>query len=319
MADFQLPRDVTRAGPQRSWVAGRVVSMRSRDLDNPESSGTTEAARASPVAGKVKGKGKWGKAKQGSRKVLEFYLCGGPSPADVLQCEAWEEAARRMLGPLIQVGAMVRVRKCWAVAFTARTATYTSSRLPVYLKLDSASEASLLQEGDHDWPSYHPVTAVECLQYLPSKTLVYVAGRLIPPAPTVRNIDWDGSTVPVSNAMIRNGADLISVGFFRELAVEPTHLKMGGVYLFQNVRTHQKQMDGGRVVMELRAGKGTSVVEAPAALAQQVDECTPDDAAGGTHWGAGVPGARKNYAEEEADWFSFCVAGHLRPSEAPQA
>ena len=46
-----------------------------------------------------------------------------------------------MLLPLIQAVATVRVRKCWAVAFTANTSPYTTSRLPLYLKLTRESEA----------------------------------------------------------------------------------------------------------------------------------------------------------------------------------
>ena len=105
--------------------------MRVRDLDNPEVSQSTQASQATYGAGKAKGKAKKSKAKQGSRTVLEFYLCGGPSPANVIQCEAWDEPVRVMLGPVIQVGATVRVRNCLAVAFTAKDSVYSSSRLPL--------------------------------------------------------------------------------------------------------------------------------------------------------------------------------------------
>ena len=74
MADYQLPRDVTRAGPQRSWVAGKVVSMRLRDLDNPEGRQSTQASHNTLRASKSQGKGKR-KGKQGPRSVLEFYHC----------------------------------------------------------------------------------------------------------------------------------------------------------------------------------------------------------------------------------------------------
>ena len=168
------------------------------------------------------------------------------------------------------------------------------------MKLTHESEAESC-EGEHDWPAHHPVTAVESLQHLPSKTWVYVAGRLIPPAPAVKHIEWDGSVVPVSNAMIRNGDDLISVGFFRNLSGRPIELTMGTVYLFQNVRTHQKTMDGGEVVIELRAGKDTRVVEAPDLLAQRIADSTGEDADGGIQWGAGVRGARKKYADGVSD------------------
>ena len=174
------------------------------------------------------------------------------------------------------------------------------------MKLTHESEAESC-EGEHDWPAHHPVTAVESLQHLPSKTLVYVAGRLIPPAPALKHIEWGGSDVPVSNAMIRNGNDLISVGFFRDLSGRPIELTMGTVYLFQNVRTHQKTMDGGKVVIELRAGKDTRVVEAPDLLAQHIADSTGEDADGGIQWGAGVRGARNKYAEEVADWYSLSV------------
>ena len=111
---------------------------------------------------------------------------------------------------------------------------------------------------------------MDSLQHLSSKTLVHVAGRLIPPAPAVEDIEWDGSRVPVSNAMIRSGNDLISVGFFRELSRMPTELTMGAVYLLQKACTHQKTTGGGRVVIQLRAGKDARVVAAPAALAQHI-------------------------------------------------
>ena len=137
MADYQLPRDVTRAGPQRSWVAGKVVSVRVRDLDNPEASQNTQASQATYGAGKTKGKGKKSKAKQASRTVLEFYLCGGNTPADVILCEAWEASVRSMLGPLIQVGASMRVRKCLALAFTAKTSGF-HHLAPAFLLEDHA-------------------------------------------------------------------------------------------------------------------------------------------------------------------------------------
>ena len=63
MADYQLPRDVTRAGPQRSWVAGKVVPMRLRDLDDLGGSQSTQASQATRSAGKTKGKRQEGQGK----------------------------------------------------------------------------------------------------------------------------------------------------------------------------------------------------------------------------------------------------------------
>ena len=72
------------------------------------------------------------------------------SPRTAKTHAVWEAPARAMLAPLVQVGAAIRVRKCLALAFNAKTAGFTTSRLPLYLKITPESEAEALSDGDPD-------------------------------------------------------------------------------------------------------------------------------------------------------------------------
>ena len=144
-----LPRSLRKIGPLApgTGVVGRVLSVSSRNLTGASSSGaTTQAALPAsqphktgskgkpPLKGKA-GKGKAGKGKAPlSDTVLEIYLCGGTSGADVVLLEVWDEEVRRRLEPQKRLGAVVRVKNCLVVPHSDKTKWFTTSRAPVYLK-----------------------------------------------------------------------------------------------------------------------------------------------------------------------------------------
>ena len=143
-----LPRALRKVGPlpPGKAVLGRVLSVMTRSLTGAISSGAaTQPALPASQPHKTGSKGKQaqkkgGKSKAGKGKasfsdtVMEIYLCGGNSGADVLLLEVWDEAVRGRLEPQARLGAVVRVKNCLVVPHSDKTKSFTTSRVPVYLK-----------------------------------------------------------------------------------------------------------------------------------------------------------------------------------------
>ena len=89
----KLPRDIRTPGLlMAEAVVGRIVSMEPRPLNQNASSQSAASQGAGTSASSkgnfAKSKGRKGRAKgPRSDTVLEIYLCGGASPADVLLFE----------------------------------------------------------------------------------------------------------------------------------------------------------------------------------------------------------------------------------------
>ena len=111
----KLPREIRTPGRLRAEaVVGRIVSMEPRPLNQNASSQSAASQGAGTSASSkgnfAKSKGRKGQAKgPRSDTVLEIYLCGGASPADVLLFEVWEDAMRTRIQASARVGDTVRL------------------------------------------------------------------------------------------------------------------------------------------------------------------------------------------------------------------
>ena len=251
------------------------------------------------------------RGRRGGRKgghsdtVLEIYLCGGTSGADVLLFEVWDEADRRRLQPLARVGSVVRVGKCLVVPHSEKTKWFTTSRAPVYLK--ALPETTMQAVDDtQGFPTHHPVTPFPSLLSLPPKTLVCVAGRVIPPAPAIAHVGvQDGeSDVPVAHVMLRSGNDVVRVSFWRDAAPMATSapVEEGNLIMLTGVAKQYpgKDWDPRRHV-GLRAAPRTAIVECPEPLRQSL-QGTPNDSEGATMWSPDTSQrARKDYTVAQAE------------------
>ena len=149
----KLPRDIRTAGLLRAEaVVGRILSMEPRPL-NQNARSQSAASQGAGTGASSKGtsvtnKGKRGQAK-GARSdtVLEIYLCGGTSTADVLLFEVWEDAMRARIQASAKVGDTVRLSRVLVVAHTDKTRWYTTSRAPVFLKATAETTLDRIQDN----------------------------------------------------------------------------------------------------------------------------------------------------------------------------
>ena len=322
------PRDLKPfrgALPAGKAVLGRVVSVSSRPLATASASGTAPQPAlpaTQPQKGGSKGKlalKKGGKSKAGkgrasfSDTVMEIYLCGGNTGMDVVLFEVWDEDLRQRLAPVARVGAVVRVKNCQVVAHTDKTRWYTTSRLPVYVK---ALPQVALEEAADDpaFVAYHPVTPISSLYRLEAKTLVCVAGRVVPPAPVVARVRTaeDTTDVEVAHVMLRALDDVVKITFWRDTAAMATapEMAVGSLVMINGVA---KQFPGqgveARQQASLRAVARTVVTACPDALRQTLER-TPNTDVGARLWSPEVS-ARRDYTTAPAQWVTLSVLEKL--------
>ena len=329
-----LPRALRKAGPlpPGKAVLGRVLSVITRPLAGAISSGpTSQPALPAAQPHKTGSKGKYpqkkgGKSKAGKGKasssdtVMEIYLCGGTSGMDVLLLEVWDEAVRERLDAPALSGAVVRVQNCLVVPHSDKTKSFTTSRVPVYLK----ALPDFVMEEIADVPAflrYHPVTPIESLVRLEPKTLVCVAGRVVPPAPAVTYVRTGEAEpdVPVAHVMLRAHGDVVKISFWRDTASKTNEagIAVGNLVMINGVAKQfpGKDMDPRRHVA-LRAVSRTVVSECPDSLREHL-KSTPDTAEGATLWSPEVH-VRKDYEAVPSEWMTLsvldalCKAGQVR-------
>ena len=307
MASIVAPSAITGVGVVKDYfVRGRLVHMRVRDPADP-----TMASQQQPKAGgKQKGKGtNKGKAKgKEPEVVVEVHISGGQSPANVIKFEAWAKDATRLRSQL-QDGQMVDVTKCRIMAHTPKTWPWTTSRIPFYLR---ATPETVVQSAEEvlSIPRYHPLSSIEDLHHLPSKTLVCVAGRVVPPDPTVRKVDKDQQTFEVGNAHLRAGDHWISLAGYREHAAWVQELTVGDCVMLDRVYTHLEQTDESGKTVQLRVGILSRTSKCTGMLAEEIASTTPESLDGANALSKKFTSRTKiQWADEDADWVSLSVVG----------
>ena len=76
--------------------------------------------------------------------------------------QIWESDGESSLRASLQLGATVRVTKCKVMAHNAKTAHWTTSRLPVFLRAVPETQCEAIP-NDETWPTVHPLTGVHLL------------------------------------------------------------------------------------------------------------------------------------------------------------
>ena len=290
---------------KRVYIAGRVVRVREREFD-------ADTATQEPKGGgkEKKGKGKEGsKAKgkgKGPKKVFEIHLSGGKTPADVIVFEAWDVKVQERLRPLAQLGKSLRVKNVLVKHHTDKTRPYSTSRSAVFLRAVEETTVEACSGLDDTVPSYHPVTPVADLHYLPEKTLVCVGARVVPPAPVCKDVDVRGRKTRVCNAALRMGEDQVRLSGWEGEADQVFGLEVGKIYYFDAVSMRKASNDEGQASYELRVMKNmTKIEKCPEPLSTEIDTATATD--GPAHSWTLRGGGRRQYESEEAKWYTLSV------------
>ena len=328
MADtlVKLPRDIRIPGVLKTHrVLARIISMEPRALNQTASSdgASSQRTHSQPKGNAGHGKTKKSKSK-GTRSdtVLEVYICGGTTPADVMLLEVWDEGMRRQFQSQAAKGDTVEIRNVLVVAITDKTRWYTTSRSPMYLK---ALPETMIQRAQDkpEFLAYHPLTPIPSLPLLLPRSLVCIAGRVIEKSSVQRVDTPDGQkSVPVAHLTLRCLDDVVRINFWRETTGLIEALQTGGFIYLQGVA---KQWPRGDVdpaqFVELRAVPRTKVESCPPAIEETLAD-TPLVSAGANDWSPrpnmvdGRP--KKDYSNEPATWMSLsildsvCASGQIR-------
>jgi hypothetical protein len=213
------------------------------------------------------------------------------------------------------------------VPHSDKTKWFSTSRAPVYLKAlpETTIEAIPDVSAFLTYLTYHPVTPFPSIVRLEPKTLVNVAGRVIPPAPFIEHVRaGEGEAeVSVAHVMLRADNDVIKISFWRDTAcMTDTPLVCEGAFIMINAVAKQspgKDMDPRRHA-GLRAVSRTAILQCPTALLQSL-ESTPATADGAVLW-TPVILQRKDYSTAKSNWMSLsvlhalCKAGQVRDIQA---
>ena len=185
------PAEVTATGFLKDyWIGGRVVRIRERGEEDRDSQVSTSQGSVGN-GGQTKGKnaGKRGKERS-QQSVLELHISGGTTPVDVIMFEAWGQSLCQKFKRRAEQGAFLKLTDCKVLAHTPKTTPWTTSRLPWFLRATEETKVELADD-DPAVPAHHPLTEIEDLAILPPKSLVCVAGRVIPLEPTVKLVGKD--------------------------------------------------------------------------------------------------------------------------------
>ena len=265
-----------------------------------------------PAAPRLKdGKGKGNKTGGGkgprSDAVLEVYLCGGRTPADVILLEVWDEGLRARVQSIARVGDTVRVSKVLVVAHNEKTRWFTTSKHPMYLK--AVRETAVEQaEAVADHLEHHPVTPIASVSRLPPRMLICTAGRVME-TPEVAYADIpDGETdVPVAHLALRANDDVFRISFWRDTTTLLEHVAAGSLVFVQCVATQGIRSDlAAGTYAGLRATPRTSVTTCPPSLAAKL-QAAPMGPGGARHWSPASVAEKKDYASASASWMSLSV------------
>ena len=284
----RLPRDIRQPGPLRQdTVVARILFIEDRSVrkEGPASQevDATQDRPASQVrasgTGKAKqgrGKGKKGKGLR-SDVVLEITLCGGKSPADVIMFQAWEHDVRTRLRGSGDVGDTVRIAGALVQAHTDKTRFYTTSRTPMFLKAQSGTTMTRIDDKP-EFLTYHPITPISSLPLLPPRSLVCLAGRVVEATEVAFVETTDGETdVPVAHLALRNGDDVIRVNFWRGTADLLKGWTKGVPILVVGVaKQYPKTGQDQSTQVELRAAPRTQLLTCPEPLAAVLTDAPSD-------------------------------------------
>ena len=300
-----LPHQVSAAAQlKKIWIVGRVVYLH-QDAEDQEGQGKGKGAKGKSAKGKGKGNKK-ATFNDGNTKVLEWYLSGGTTPADVILCNTWEKATIRRVRPVLQCGTVVRCTNGQIKSHTEKTRPWTTSRLPYYFR--GADDLKIESVTDRpEWPLHHPVTAVPDLKLLPTGTLVCIAGRVIE-SPRKKTRQIGGEDVEVANTTIRIEDNLITLAGFGTNSDKVMDMIHGNIYYLHAV-AKQDSIDKETKTnsVEIRVKHRTKITECKGALGKQIADGTPNACEGGTSWTAIRGGPRRDYESEVGDWYTLSV------------
>ena len=219
------------------WLLGTVVRVRQKLPD-----GESAKAKGLP-GGKNTPKGKSGKKGKGGAKDTptqnyEIHLNGGSTPADVILVVAWDEAPRKKLEDLGKIGAAIAIHKAYIKEHDANTLKWTTSRHSFYAHLGRDSDVRLYT-GALDWLTYHPLSKLPSLHYVPSERLVCIAGRVLSPGPRTEDVMPEGSseTVAKTSFHVRAEDRIVLVEALRDTAGHAQEVHEGGFLHYRRYRT----------------------------------------------------------------------------------
>ena len=300
------PAEVAAAGFLKDyWVGGRVVRIRERGEEDRDSQvSTSQDAIGKGCRKKGKSGGKKGKERS-QPSVLELHISGGNTPVDVIMVEAWGPSLCQKFKHVAAQGAFLKFTDCKILAHTPKTTPWTTSRLPWFLRATEETKVELACD-DPTVPAHHPLTEIEDLAILPPKSLVCVAGRVIPPEPTVKLVGKD-TPAEVGNAYIHFKCHTICVSAWRDRASKLMDLKVGSTCFIKAALTHPGTTPSGNKRLELRVGMLTDIGPCPDSLDVLVNEVTsknPETATSLSSWDKRDP---RDWSAENATWFSLSV------------
>ena len=279
-----------------------------RPVSTPQNGVNSGKGTSKGKGAQTKGKGKGGKGKGvRSDRVMELYVCGGTTTAEVLVCEAWDESVRTRLKPLATPGDVLRISKCLVAQHQPKSKSHTTSRAQVYLKLVPETTFEVIGDVPR-LLRYHPLTPFSSLVRLDDKTLVCLAGKVIPPLPSITKVRVrEGEPeVDVAHLMLRNADEVVKVTFWSEqAALTNSNLLVEGqcvmLYAVAKQTLKEKEQVG------IRAHYKTIIQECPAPLLESLRD-TPSGADGATVITRDL-GQRKDYTNEKAKW---CTCSFLK-------
>ena len=312
----KVPRDIRAPGMMKNEAAvGRILSVELRPL-NPSAASSPPAPSQAGAGAGAKGKTSTGKGKKGQPKgaravsVLEIYLCGGGSPADVMLFEAWDAAVLGRLRSSAVPGQTVRIRRALVVAHTDKTRWYSTSRAPMFLKAVADTTMERIDDSDA-YLAYHPVTPIPSIRLLPPRSLVCLAGRVVGTFAVAQVNTPDGEhDVPVAHLTVRAAGDALRVTFWRDTTQLLETVEEGALVFVQGAaKQFPKGGDNPQTHVELRAVARTKVAACPQLLADKLAD-TPANLEGARAWWP-TTHEKMDYEGAAASWMSLSVLGAL--------
>lgn len=305
------PREITSAGMLKGnvWLGGCTVRIRRRNFDDAKAS-QGKAATQGGKGAKAKGGKQKGKD-PGPRVGFEIHLNGGNTPADVMQVEAWEPAAREMLErAAVRKGAGLRMTKISIRTHTEKTRPWTTSRSPFFAVVLPESVVESIETPPDEWLPYHPVTPVADLEHLPDGVLVCVAGAAAGIGPKKQQ-QSNGDMVWVTNLTIRNGNDITAVAAWRDLADVPLALSEDEFYIWEAVKkTTQKGKDKVKTNIQLNYLSITEQSVCPAVLKEQLRAAMTSDTSECMMWSR-TGGSKRDFESAKSYWMTISVCAAL--------
>ena len=151
--------------------------------------------------------------------------------------------------------------------------------------------------------------------YLPPKSLVCIAGRVIHPEPVLKTVGKDTPTL-VGNAWIHYRNHTICVAAFGDRATLVQTLRVGSICYITAALTHPGITQSGRKRLELRFGLLTEIASCPEALERHVKEVTSESPDAATSLSTLAKGKARDWSAESPNWLTLSVVEAVSSSNA---